>query len=853
MKSKFFMYFIPVTLLCILVLGYSFTELRDNPKNDSAPELTLTDQSVNISGTKLNSVKISKPVPTEFDTIAPTGFPYATKFNWNYSAIANVNAGTVGAITFKNKWYLNRWNSATNYRYNNNGTGGGPGTFADSNSAYNAGAGAIRDLTTAPDGSGTTYLWGGSGSTILYKLDSLGNYLASYTHTGAGYRAIAWDPNRKGFWSCGFNDNIVCRDTAGVVKGTITASTITGKYGLGFDSSTVADSAYLWIWRQISTSQNGLERLNLLSGLVTESYIFNNTGVSVGLAGGAEVYKIDTNVYLALNYQNQAVVSYDIKHKNPIPAADVGVTAINVPSNVVNVGSLPVTPSVVVKNFGSATQSFNVKVDITGGYTSTVAVGPLAPNASATVNTFAAWNPPLGRYTVTATTILPADANPANNSKTSGTEVYRPNWGGGYAGTGGYYFANSTDSGSFAPSNPKYKRIDTAGSTSLVVNSVASVPVNRGSLDDGQWNLINPGGLKKVKFMGTIYDTVFVGTNGIIAFTNFDASASGNWYPPTGGLPGTGAGSPPVRPAFYPLWNDLDWGDVSVPINRLSYKVDATKSFLLITYDKAPIFGATLPEENQTMQICLELQDPTVVPNSNITVYFDSSSYAFAPALGGLQNASGSEWLQYFYSDGVTPENLGPYYETGDAGVAIAYGPDPNDLGGCCKVLNLTYNLEACSSPVLTTVYLRAGTNPYAIIDSASGFGGDDVAASFDFPGALNGVPYYIVVKTINSVETWSATTVTFSGLNASYDFTASVGQAYGNNQVLSSGIPSIYQGDANQDGFVDLTDVTLVYNDASNFTTSPSTDFDCNGTTDLTDLILAFNNAKAFIQIRRP
>ncbi len=58
----------------------------------------------------------------------------------------------------------------------------GHGTLADSISGYNGGTGAIRDLTVAPDGSGTNYLWGGSAGTALYKMDSLGTRVASYTH-----------------------------------------------------------------------------------------------------------------------------------------------------------------------------------------------------------------------------------------------------------------------------------------------------------------------------------------------------------------------------------------------------------------------------------------------------------------------------------------------------------------------------------------------------------------------------------------------------------------------------------------------------------------------------------------------
>ncbi len=285
---------IPLVLTVFLLYGYS---IQDNPNNDAAPSLTETSKSLNL----------------QFDTIPPAGFPYPTQWNWNYSAIPGVNGGTVGAMFFNGKYYMNRWNNATLYRYNPDGPNGGPGTLADSNTSYNAGTGAIRDLTSAPDGSGRQYLWGGAAATALYKMDSLGNRVATYTHTGAAYRTIAWDPNRKGFWSSNFGDNIVCRDTNGVILRTIT-STIAGKYGMGFDSTSSPDSAFLWVWSQVTGGlSNQLDKIYLGTGLSVRTYIFNTTAASVGIAGGAEVVVKDNKLMLLLNYQNQAVVGYKIK------------------------------------------------------------------------------------------------------------------------------------------------------------------------------------------------------------------------------------------------------------------------------------------------------------------------------------------------------------------------------------------------------------------------------------------------------------------------------------------------------------------------------------------------------------
>jgi len=170
------------------------------------------------------------------------------------------------------------------------------------------------------------------------------------------------------------------------------------------------------------------------------------------------------------------------------------------------------------------------------------------------------------------------------------------------------------------------------------------------------------------------------------------------------------------------------------------------------------------------------------------------------------------------------------------------------------SVLTLTINFQACNATNLISVQLRSTTAPYSLIETSAGLGGMSLPQIIPFLNTSNGVPYYIVVKYINVIETWSKSGgETFTAGTLSYDFTTSLSQAYGSNQVLVGSEASIYQGDANQDGSVTLTDVLLTYNDANAFITGPSTDFNCDATTDLTDVILAFNNAANFVQISRP
>ncbi|MFZ1320792.1 MAG: hypothetical protein WAT71_04475, partial [Ignavibacteria bacterium] len=305
MRSKLLIYVLPVLLAAFLIYGYS---TQDDPRTDAAPEVTTkSSQSTDVSRLSLIS---------ETDTLVPANFP-PTLWNYNYSTIIGENAGTVGACYFDGKYINNRWNNASLYRLNPDGQNGGPGTIADSNTAYNGGTGAIRDMTVGPDGSGTLYLWGGSAGTALYKMDAMGNRLATYTHAGAAYRTIAWDPNRKGFWSSNFSDNLVCRDTNGVVIKTLT-NTLAGKYGIAFDSTSTADSAFLWVWSQGGTGlPNDLHRIHIASNIDTRTYSVAQAGGTCGLAGGAEAFMKDGKFILSLNYQNCAIVGYVLKDGGP--------------------------------------------------------------------------------------------------------------------------------------------------------------------------------------------------------------------------------------------------------------------------------------------------------------------------------------------------------------------------------------------------------------------------------------------------------------------------------------------------------------------------------------------------------
>lgn len=156
-------------------------------------------------------------------------------------------------------------------------------------------------------------------------------------------------------------------------------------------------------------------------------------------------------------------------------------------------------------------------------------------------------------------------------------------------------------------------------------------------------------------------------------------------------------------------------------------------------------------------------------------------------------------------------------------------------------------------------VYLRSSSAPYNIADSSKQILNNTGKGDFFFPNIASGTNYYLTLKHRNSVETWSASGqwINFSSDTTSYDFILSADKAYGSNmkQVNTSPVRfAIYSGDVNQDGEVNLTDITVIYNSANNFINGyVLTDVTGDNITDLTDITITYNNALNFVISMRP
>jgi endonuclease/exonuclease/phosphatase family metal-dependent hydrolase len=174
--------------------------------------------------------------------------------------------------------------------------------------------------------------------------------------------------------------------------------------------------------------------------------------------------------------------------------------------------------------------------------------------------------------------------------------------------------------------------------------------------------------------------------------------------------------------------------------------------------------------------------------------------------------------------------------------------------------LNLTAFIEGFYNglimiPDTVTAYLHQSISPYAKIDS--------VKIRLDSLGSGNGKffntpsgTYYIVIKHRNSIETWSKAggEAITKGSSITYNFTNDSSKAFGNNMKKINNKWCIYSGDVNQDRYVNLTDITLIGNDAFNYPTGYRlADLNGDGYVDLNDLTICDNNSYKSVSTKKP
>jgi len=153
-------------------------------------------------------------------------------------------------------------------------------------------------------------------------------------------------------------------------------------------------------------------------------------------------------------------------------------------------------------------------------------------------------------------------------------------------------------------------------------------------------------------------------------------------------------------------------------------------------------------------------------------------------------------------------------------------------------------------------VVVKRNYAPYQSLDSCK-----IIIDSLNFTGTavFTNVPtgtYYLVIKGGNVLETWSKSpgVQLISGSTVSYDFSASVAQAYGSNQIVKGTKACLYSSDVNGDGIIDGMDNARVSNDAFHQLIGiVPTDLNGDRFVDGTDVVIVDVNSANYIFKRTP
>lgn len=265
-----------------------------------------------------------------------------------------------------------------------------------------------RDMTYDPV---EDVVYAGSDGNRLDKIDATTHALiASYTVSGSTtpsvVRAMAFDGDS--LYSANFtNCPVVKFATNGTGSRQVAPIPPYAIYGMAIDLT--HNRAFA------TTADNSGEVImyDYPSWTVIDTMVMPELGP---VHGGCEMWRGDT--FLLALAQSDPFDSVFCFRVIP-PANDVGVAALLAPAGFLNAGS-PVTPAALVKNFGTAAVgSFDVRMEITGGYVSIATVPGLRVGETMTV-TFDDWVPAGGGvFTARCSTMLAGDEVTSNDFKTS--------------------------------------------------------------------------------------------------------------------------------------------------------------------------------------------------------------------------------------------------------------------------------------------------------------------------------------------------------------------------------------------------------------------------------------------------
>ena len=170
------------------------------------------------------------------------------------------------------------------------------------------------------------------------------------------------------------------------------------------------------------------------------------------------------------------------------------------------------------------------------------------------------------------------------------------------------------------------------------------------------------------------------------------------------------------------------------------------------------------------------------------------------------------------------------------------------------KHLNVKALIEGFYNGVImvedtVSIRLHNAASPYGFFEEAKTILNQTGNAFADFFYAKNAINYFIVCKHRNSIETWSKNPQQFVSGALAYDFTTSANKAYGDNLKLKNSKYCFFSGDVNQDGLIDLSDVSLTDIDNLSFISGyVLTDVNGDGIVDLSDVAIVDINNLNFV-----
>lgn len=245
-----------------------------------------------------------------------------------------------------------------------------------------------------------------------------------------------------------------------------------------------------------------------------------------------------------------------------------------------------------------------------------------------------------------------------------------------------YYFANSVSSG--APSQPDFIWRDTTGSISLYADgSNQASGIFTGDNDNGRWNILGQLAGGSIRFFGSDYTNIHIGTNGIIGFNEFSVSAV---QPPSYGL-----AQSLITEAIFALWMNMNIDYAGVSGRRISYKVTASE--VVITYNRIPVYApwslTNDPDRYISFQVIIKFNNCSPSQNSQIFISYNNdetgslfvneyNAAILRPHLVGVQkNNDAQQFFQYRFGNSLTLRTEGPLF---GSNLTLAMGANQNVL-----------------------------------------------------------------------------------------------------------------------------------------------------------------------------